>query len=275
MIGAHIDSTPDNIVNEANKIKNYNGTIIQLFVPPMTKKMNQYVLLKHFLTEHNMKCVVHISYTINCSQNWDYYSWWVKQFILEIEMASKIGAFAVVIHLGKQLQLSKEESLNNMYTTLLYVHNQTKDYQNIKILIETSTGQGSEICYKLDELSYFYKKIASHKNELIKNRFGICLDTCHIFSAGYDIRSKEKMNKFFKLFDELININHIKLIHLNDSKTELGSNIDRHENIGKGFIGKDALLYLAYWFKNMNVPIILETDPKLHKKEIKMIIDYH
>ena len=135
MIGAHIDSAPDNILDEANKINKYKGNIVQLFVQPITKKMDQYLLFKHYLKENDMKCVVHISYTVNCSQNWDYYSWWIKQFIMEIEMASKINAFAVVVHLGKQLQLSSEESLNNMYTSLLYVHNQTKNYSDIKDVI--------------------------------------------------------------------------------------------------------------------------------------------
>lgn len=269
MIGTHIDSNPDNILIEANKIKKYNGNIIQLFVQPMPKKMEQYLLLKHFLIENNMKCVVHISYTINCSQNWDYYSWWIKQFIMEIEMAYKIGAFAVVVHLGKQLKLTKEESLNNMYSSLLYVHNQTKN-TNVKILIETSTGQGSEICYKLDELAYFYKKFSNHRNEKIKNRFGICLDTCHIFAAGNDISTIKNVDIFFAEFDKLIGINHIKLIHMNDSKSELNSNLDRHQSIGKGYIGKDSLLYIAKYFISLDVPIILETDPKYHKKEIKL-----
>jgi deoxyribonuclease-4 len=272
MIGTHIDSDPVNILSEANKIKKYNGNIIQLFVQLMSKKVSeeQYLLLKHFLIENKMKCVVHISYTINCSQNWDFYSWWIKQFIMEIQIANKIGAFAVVVHLGKQLKLTKEESLNNMYSSLLYIHNQTKD-TNIKILIETSTGQGSEICYELESLAYFYKKFSEHKNISIKNRFGICLDTCHIFAAGNDIRTIEGVDIFFAKFDKLIGLKHIKLIHLNDSKSVLNSNLDRHANIGKGHIGKESLIYISKYFISLGVPIILETPTDKHKKEIKML----
>jgi deoxyribonuclease IV len=258
--GVHINSDPNNILEELDKVKNIGGNLVQLFVNPGYKKQDIYKQFREKLIKNNMHCVVHASYTINLSSYWDQYSWSIKQFIMELELAHKIGAFGIVVHMGKQMELSKEEAYNNMFTGLLYVHNQTKkDYGNIRILLETPTGQGSEICYKIEDFAHFYKKLSHHNNQTIKDRFRICFDTCHIFAAGYDIRSKEKLELYLDTFEELIGIKNIALIHLNDSKNEIGSKKDRHEALGKGYIGKDALKLAAKFFKKLNIPIVLET----------------
>lgn len=275
LIGAHINSDLEDLINETNRIKNNGGNIVQLFVNISSEKTKEYY--KHFvnlLKSNNMKCVVHASYTINCAKNWTHHSWWIKQFIMEIEYANSVGAIGIVIHMGKQLELSIEESLNNMFSSLLYVHNQTINYKNIKIFIETPTGQGSEICYTLDTMSYFYKKISQHKNEEIKNRFGICLDTCHIFVAGYDIRTKNNINKYFNKFNKLIGIEQIKLIHLNDSKKDIGSHVDRHDNIGDGFIGHKSLLQIVDLFYRLNIPMILETPINKQNDDMRLLSDF-
>lgn len=270
MIGIHINSSIDNLVDELDRVKKLGGNIIQLFVEPLAKTNAYDKFIKH-LNKLKMSCVVHISYTINCSKQWTEYSWWIKQFILEIEQAAKIGARSVVVHLGKQLELSKEEALNNMYSCLLYVHQQTKNYSHIKILLETSSGQGSEMCFMLDDLAYFYKKLSHNKNESIRQRFGLCIDTCHIFASGHDLRSKKLVSSYIKMFQKKIGIEHIKLVHLNDSKKDLASHVDRHENIGKGFIGKEPLIYIAEFFKDLEVGIILETPLESQEQDIKLI----
>lgn len=257
LVGAHIDSDLDNLIKSAEVIKNNGGSIIQIFVNKFSKKAdNKYQEFTTYLKTSGLKCVVHSSYTINLAQNWDLHSWWLKQFILEIKTAHKIGAFGVVIHMGKQLNMDKSIAINNMYTALEYVLNKTQQY-NIKIFLETSSGQGSEMFYNLDELSEFLKKI--FKLEQYKNKLGICIDTCHIFSAGYDVRGKKNIIKFFEHFDKIIGIDKIKLVHLNDSKNELGAKIDRHANYESGNIGKSSIILLANFFKNLGVPIILET----------------
>jgi len=273
LIGAHINSNIDDIMNEANLIKTHGGNIVQLFVNVSSKRAtNVYNQFALFLVKNNMKCVVHGSYTINCAQNWTFHSWWIKQFIMEIEYASLLGAIGIVIHLGKQLNLSTEEAINNMYMSLLYCHSQTKS-SNVKILIETSTGQGSEMCYELYKLANFYKKFSKHANKEIANRFGICIDTCHIFAAGYDIRGEKNITTYIKYFDEQIGIEHIKLIHLNDSYKDLSSKVDRHSNLGDGFIGENSLLLIANLFKKINVPLILETPSTGILKDLELIKD--
>lgn len=273
IIGAHIDSNYDNIIKEAKRIKNYGGNIIQLFVDPLCKDKKTYLELNKFLKEHNMLCVVHASYTINLASSWNEYSSPIKQFIQEIQVAEIIGAIGIVIHLGKQLELTKEVALNNMYTSLMHVHNATKNLK-VKIYLESSTGQGSELCYLIEDFSYFYKKFLNHPREDVKNRFKICIDSCHIFNAGYDLRSKNSIDMYLDTFEELIGIKNIKLIHLNDSKNEIGANVDRHENIGKGYIGEKGLLYFGKYFMNMKIPCILETpDSRSHEKEIKRMLN--
>lgn len=258
MIGAHIDNDIDNLIDSTLTIKKNGGNYVQVFVNIMNKKQHKYDKFKIFLTENKIECIVHASYTINCSQNWSDHSWWIRQFIEEIRCADKIGAIGIVIHLGKQLDLSKEEALNNMYSALLYVHSETSSCKPM-ILIETSTGQGSEICYQLEDLAHFYRKILSHKNNIIRNRIKLCVDTCHIFSAGYDIRNENTIEQYLDRFNELIGLENIKLIHLNDSKNDIGQKLDRHENLGRGYIGKKALLHFATIFIKLHVPIILET----------------
>ena len=108
-------------------------------------------------------------------------------------------------------------------------------------------------------------------SEQQKLRIGICIDTCHIFSAGYDITSKNKVIDFFKMFNELIGFKYVDLIHLNDSHNKLGSRIDRHSNLGDGYIGITSLKYIIEFAINNKFPLILETPFEKHKNEISLI----
>jgi deoxyribonuclease-4 len=270
MFGVHIDSDPTKIGTEIEKYHNMGCKVIQLFVDPFYKRKIEYELFKTYADINKMNIVVHISYVINSAQEWNYHSWWIKQFIMEIESAEKMDAFSVVVHLGKQLDISREEAINNMFTSLLYVHDQTKSTK-VKILIETSSGQGSEMCYRLNDFAHFFRKFANHRSNEIRERFGICLDTCHIFAAGYDIRTTDVIKSFFNSFEEMIGIKHIKLIHLNDSKKDLGSNVDRHHNIGRGFIGKNGLKSIIKIFGHLGVPIILETPDEYVENDLKFV----
>lgn len=271
LVGIHIDSSPENIINSIIEAKNYGANFVQFFVNTSIKEKNIYNKIKQILIDNEMKCVIHASFTINLGQNWDNYTWSVQQMIDEIKLSSLIGAYGIVVHLGKQLNLSKEECINNMYTSLMYIHNETKN-QGLKILLETSTGQGTEIGSRIEDLAIIYRKFSKHKNREISNRFGICLDTCHVFSAGYNFNSKKAIEIFFDNFNELIGIKELKLVHLNDSKVPCGSKVDRHENIGRGYIGKKNLLVLATLFKKYNIPLILETSYPRINEDLQLIL---
>lgn len=263
--GLHIVSTPENIIYSINKYKQVK--IIQLFVSLAKSNKKYYTELRDNYKDKYIFSV-HISYTVNIAQDSSKYNWWIKKLVEEIQLAEYIGAFCVVIHLGKSLDMSLETALNNMYINLLKVHNLLNN-NNIKILIETSTGQGTEMCYQLEELARFYNKFKL--NQKLSNRFGICLDTCHIFNAGYDIRTKKGITDYLTEFDKLIGIENIKLIHLNDSKNKLGAHVDRHENLNKGFIGKEGLEQIILLFSKLSVPMVLETPDIYIEDDLKFI----
>ena len=253
MLGKHIPSDVRSIMAESLKIKSQGGNLIQLFIDVTSSYIKMYKMIGTWLKTQHIKCVVHASYNINLSSPFDEYSFGIKQFITEIKIANKLKAFAIVVHTGKRINMSQEEALNNMFTSLLYVHKQTLKYENVKILIETPAGQGSEICSNIIDLAYFFEKLTNIP------RFGICIDTCHIFVAGVDIRSHEKIDQFFSELDIQFGLKKINLIHLNDSQEDFDSHIDRHANIGQGKIGKDSLLYFAKFGFMLNIPVCLET----------------
>lgn len=279
-IGAHIISNPKYLLEATQLIYQKGGNLVQIFIDPLQVGITSrpipektgYNEFKKFIKDHQMKFIVHASYTINLARDWEPYSSNIQEFILEVNASYELGADSIVVHMGKQLEFDKETALNNMYTGLLHVHEETK-MQPIKILLETSTGQGSEICFKIEEFAYFFKKLSKNKNKEITKRFGICIDTCHIYAAGYDITNKMKVYTYIESFEELIGLRHIGLIHLNDSKKGLGSNVDRHENIGKGFIGKEGLIEFIKYFKKVNVPIILETPDSYIDDDLRILIN--
>lgn len=273
--GAHISS--NNLIGSAKLILEAGGNLIQIFLTlpgeKNTKERSKQELLdfKNFLIQNNMKVVVHSSYIHNLARDWDNYSWWLRNLELEIKYANFIGAIGIILHFGKRLELSLEQSFNNMYTSLIFIHNKTKEYIETPIFLETSTGQGSEICFKLEELSRFYKKFSLNKNPEIKNRIKICIDTCHVFSAGYNLKTKSDVVQFLESFEELIGLRYVKLIHLNDCLVDVGSKRDRHENIGKGYIGLTGLIHFFNYFRKLNIPIILETPDSGFRTEIDIL----
>ena len=264
LIGIHVGALTDIIDIDktgSTSIYQIKGLkFIQAFVSASVDYTNKkYDNIRKLIKADILKLVIHSSYSINLARNWSERDWWIQQFIADINATHILGGFAIVIHTGKQLEISEKVAINNMYTSLLYIHANTKHAQNIKILIETPSGQGTETLIDIDKMCQFISKFTSHPDPDIRSRFGMCLDTCHIFASGYDIRSKSLITDLFKKIDAIIGIDKIKLCHLNDSKNDLGSKIDRHENIGNGYIGKSVLMRIVKFFNALKIPIILET----------------
>lgn len=268
MFGLHINSDPNFISDELNKYKDLK--CIQMFVNINDKYKKQYEIFKNIAIENKQNIIIHLSYTLNIAQNWSEYSWWITQCIMEIKKAHIINAKYVVLHLGKSLDIDLNIALNNMYSSLLYISNKLKDIP-IMILLETSSGQGSEMCIKLEELAKFINKLLQNKNKHISEKFGICIDTCHIFNAGYNLNDSKNVNEYLKEFDKLIGIKNIKLIHLNNSKTELDSRLDRHDNLEYGKIKTNGIKEIIKFAKKLEIPLILET-PDNHIDEDIMFI---
>lgn len=272
LTGVHI-SHIDDIIQVISKDSHFKDIdLIQIFVTATINYSDKkYVDVLKYLGKKKIKLVVHGSYSINLSKQWSDSDWWIQQFIGEIEGSAQLGAFGIVIHTGKQLELSTAGALNNMYTSLLHIHHKTKSYQRVRIIIETPSGQGTETLTQIQEFCRFMKKFYTHPDEKVRDRFGICIDTCHIFAAGNDIRTKKDMSFFFGSIDHLVGIDKIKLCQVNDSKKGLGEHIDRHMNIGEGKIGKDAIRRVVKFMKDLEIPIVLETPDKYIQEDYKFL----
>ncbi len=208
------------------------------------------------------KVIVHAPYIINLC-NPEKFDFSVKFLTEEVKRVSDLGVKYLVLHPGSHVGLGVEKGISNIILGLKKVFESTSC--NVTILLETMAGKGTEIGRNLEEIKTI---IDSVNNE----RLGVCLDTCHLHDAGYDLT---KFDEFLNEFDNIIGIDKIKCIHINDSKNVIGLHKDRHENIGFGKIGFDTLLNVIYNDKLVDIPKILETpyvdNKPPYKYEIEMI----
>lgn len=273
LIGIDVETYED--MFELNRVNNINlFQISARYLSNYLEKINLSKLRGLEISTINMpkdfKVVVHYSYSINLGRIWNPNDWWILQLISEIEIAEKIGAFALVIHTGKSLQFSESTAINNMFSSLLYVHDKTSN-SNVKLLLETPAGQGTELLSDISDFLHFMKKFNSSPQ--LSERFGICVDTCHIYSAGYNIAESKGISNFFECIDKEIGISKIKLVHLNNSRTELGSKVDRHENIEIGTLSMKSITLIVTFINVLGIPMILETPMG---DNMNMILkDYH
>ncbi|HIP15249.1 MAG TPA: deoxyribonuclease IV [Sulfurimonas autotrophica] len=141
--------------------------------------------------------------------------------------------------------------------------------QNVKAVIENTAGQGSNLGYKFEHLAYIIERVKD------KSRVGVCIDTCHMFTAGYDIRTKEAYDKTWNEFGEIVGFEYLSGMHINDSKPPLGSRVDRHHSLGKGEIGLDAFKFIMNDERMDDIPLILETiDETIWPEEIKLLYSF-
>ena len=195
------------------------------------------------------KVIVHAPYIINlCNEN--NFDFSIRFLTEELERVNQLGIKYLVLHPGSHVGLGIEAGINNIIKGLNIVLQNVKDFNKVTILLETMAGKGSEVGSKLEEI----KEIIDGVED--KNHIGVCLDTCHLHDAGYDMSN---FDDFLKEFDKVIGIEKIGCIHVNDSKNEISSHKDRHENIGFGKIGFDTLIKIIYHDKLKEIPKILET----------------
>jgi deoxyribonuclease-4 len=244
----------------------YAKTVGCKYVQMFNENIENPTYIKKKLKDYDLKLIVHSPYIINIASPFDPKSWKMKYLLIEIENSVKNGAIGIVIHMGKSLDLPVKQAYNNMFQNLKYAC--SRKPQKFIIYLETTAGQGTELCYNITDLGDFYNRI---KNVSFMKSVKICLDTCHIFCAGYDIRNKKSIEKFLKEFDLVVGINNIGLIHLNDSLNDLGTNLDRHTNIGQGYIGSLGLKIFYKFFAKMKIPAILETPPEHILNDVKII----
>lgn len=192
------------------------------------------------------KVIVHAPYIVNLA-NFNNFDFSVSFLINEVERCSTLGIKYLVLHPGSAVNCSREEAINNISKGLNLILD--NDY-DVTILLETMAGKGNEMGKTFEELKAIIDKI-KHQDKI-----GVCIDTCHLNDAGYDM---SKFDIVLDNFDKVIGINKIGCIHVNDSKNEISSHKDRHENIGFGTIGFDNLIKIIYNERLESIPKILET----------------
>jgi deoxyribonuclease-4 len=172
-------------------------------------------------------------------------------FIHEIERCEILKLDRLNFHPGSHLRkITEDECLDNIAETLNRAIDATND---VKLVIENTAGQGSNLGYKFEHLAHIIDKIED------KSRIGVCIDTCHMFTAGYDIRTREAYDKTWGDFDLIVGREYLMGMHINDSKPELGSRVDRHDSLGEGKIGWDAFKFIMNDDRMDDIPLVLET----------------
>ncbi|HOL83131.1 MAG TPA: deoxyribonuclease IV [Caldisericia bacterium] len=197
------------------------------------------------------KVVAHTSYLINlASPNEEIFKKSIDALIDDLERCNSLNIPFTIIHPGSHLGEGVEKGIERIIIGIERVFEKVK---RGAIALETVAGQGSNIGFKFEQL----KKIMEGVKE--KDRIFVCFDTAHAFEAGYDIKTQNGFKKVLDEFDKIIGIEKLCAFHLNDSKTPLGSNVDRHENIGKGFLGLEPFKFLVNNKEFKEHPMILET----------------
>ena len=274
ILGSHVNFGAEQLLGAAKQAVSYGATTFMFYTgaPQNTirKSIDENLVLeaKKFMHENNIdinNVICHAPYIINLANRekeeaWNFSISFLKQ---EINRITQMGVGYIVVHPGNSLKIERNVALTNIADAInLIIDDNTKPM----ILLETMAGKGTECGINMNEIKFILDRI------IIKDKVGVCLDTCHLNDSGVDI---SKFTEYLDSFDKVIGIDKIKCIHVNDSKNVLGAKKDRHENIGLGTIGFDNLLNVIYSKQLKNVPKILETpwinDCPPYKFEIEMI----
>jgi deoxyribonuclease-4 len=199
------------------------------------------------------KLLAHDSYLINLASPDDFlYRRSVEAFIIELERAERLGLTYLVTHPGAHVGAGEEAGLERVVAALDEVHRRCSGFR-VQILLETTAGQGSCLGYRFEHLAAILDRVVDPK------RLGVCLDTCHVFAAGYALAPEADYRATLRSFDRVIGLERLKAFHLNDSLKPLGSRIDRHAHIGRGCLGLEPFRLLVNDRRFRDRPMILET----------------
>lgn len=259
LIGAHM-SIAGGLHLAIERGKELDCTTIQMF----TKNANQWnakPIIKEQVAEFKKTqkdigiwpIVAHDSYLINlASPKEEALNKSREAFLLEMQRTEMLGLPYLVMHPGAHMGSGEEKGLKTIAESISILHKQTPGFK-MKILLETTAGQGSNVGYRFEHLAHILELVEEN------DRLGVCYDTCHTFAAGYDIRTEEAFLKTFEEFDRIIGLSRLFVFHINDSRKGLGTHVDRHWHIGEGEIGLEAFRLLLNEPRFSHLPFILET----------------
>ena len=190
-----------------------------------------------------------------------------NSFLEEMQRCEQLGLKMLNFHPGSHLkQITLEECLTRVAESINFALDKTS---GVTAVIENTAGQGTNVGFSFHHLAYIIDKVED------KSRVGVCLDTCHTYSAGYDLKTESGYKATFEEFEEVVGFKYLRGIHLNDTKKEFGSRVDRHDSIGKGLLGMEFFERFMKDPRFDNMPLILETpDETLWSEEIKMLLAF-
>lgn len=258
-LGAHI-SVAGGAFNAPHRGRSIGCDTIQIFTRNQTqwrsKPLSDEEVTKFHQAVNETRIgpiVAHDSYLINLGSpeepKWKQSR---EAFDDEIRRAELLGIDYLVFHPGAHMKAGEEHGLKRIAEALNLALQKTAGYR-LQILIESTAGQGSALGYRFEHLATLIEMVED------KPRIGVCLDTCHLFAAGYELRTVAGYEKTILEFDQIVGLSNLKAMHVNDSKKELGSRVDRHEDIGKGCIGTEGFRNILHDKRLSALPMILET----------------
>ena len=257
IIGSHVGFKSDQLLGSVKEALSYNANTFMFYTGAPQNTLRSQINDKYthealeLMKDNNINInniICHAPYIVNPATNDKEKQEFAINFITnELNRCEQLGITKIVLHPGSAVNETREEAINNIIYVL---NNVLKHNINVEILLETMAGKGNEMGINTQELKSIIDNIDN------KDKIGVCLDTCHLNDAGYDLN---RFDEYLLEFDKLIGIDKIGCIHINDSKNEINSHKDRHENIGLGTIGFNTLISIIYNNKLENIPKILET----------------
>lgn len=258
IIGSHVSFGRDGLLGSVKEAISYGANTFMFYTGAPQNTLRKPIDMENtkeawkLMKENNIDIntvICHAPYIVNLANNLDErkYNFSISFLTEEIKRCEEMGIKYIVLHPGSSVGIDRNTALDNIAFALNQI---LKNDHSVTILLETMAGKGTEIGCNLEEIKYLIDHI--ERKELI----GVCIDTCHLNDAGYDMK---KFDEFMDQFNKVIGINYIKCVHVNDSKNALGTHKDRHANIGYGTLGFDTLESIINCDFLKNVPKILET----------------
>lgn len=185
----------------------------------------------------------------------------VRSIATDLQRAEQLGAQYLIIHIGHRMESSEDQAIETVSQGINQAFEKVEN--GVMLLMENTAGQGTEVGYTFDQIKKIIEGVHDHQ------RMGVCLDTAHTFEAGYDLSDKNGIDRTLEKFDQTIGLKRLHLLHLNDSKTPLGSRRDRHWHIGEGYIGLEGFRHLVNHPSLRHLPGIMETPRKDTVEDLK------
>ena len=259
LLGAHT-STSGGVSKALERAEKLGFTAIQIFTKNnnrwFSKPLEESEIKKFRLLDDKSKVkfiVSHDSYLINlCATSQELLEKSQTAFVDELTRCELLGIPYLNFHPGSHTGRGEKDGLKVIAESINFAHSKTEGF-NVSSMLEITAGQGTVLGYRFEQINKIIEGVEK------KERMSVCIDTAHMFAAGYDFRDVESYKKTMQEFDDIIGIEKLKCFHMNDSKKELGSRVDRHEHIGKGFIGLEGFRNIMNDKRLATIPKILET----------------